>query len=113
MKISYKQIESFCNDLHATVKNMKELLENIDIEASNLQNKDKWSGEAAEFYVSKLKSMTRNFDEIFRELENSILYMANCAEGYRAIDQTIIKEICDNLNISQPNLSTSSIFNGV
>ena len=64
-------------------------------------------------YEKKLKSMTMNFDEIFRELENSILYMANCAEGYQAVDQTVIKEICDNLNISQPNLSTSNIFNGV
>ena len=111
MKISYKQIESYCNELHSLAQNMKETLENIDSIGNVLLNGGVWSGAASENYIQKLKSVTKNFDEVFVEIENSILYMANCAEGYHVIDQNIIKEICSNLQISEPHLGTSNIFN--
>lgn len=112
MKISYSQVENYCNELHVLAKKMNEILENIESEVLKLQSKEKWSGSSADFYVSKIVPVIKNFDEVFKEIENSILYMASCAEGYQAIDQTIVKEICDNLNISSPNLSTSNIFGG-
>lgn len=112
MNISYSQVEMQCNGLHATAKNMKEILEKIDQIRIKILNGDSWDGNAANAYSSKLESITKNFEEIFLEIENSILYMAKCSEGYQAIDQQIMNEICSNLKITEPSLNTSNIFNG-
>ena len=112
MKISYNQVETQCNQLHSVAKNMKELLENINGIGSKISNGDSWSGSASDKYIEKLNLISKNFDEIFLEIENSILYMASCSDGYQAIDEKIMNEICSNLKIGEPNLNTSSIFNG-
>lgn len=113
MNIKYSQISDYCNELHALAKNMKDTLEEVTSLSSKLQNKEAWSGAAANNYTEKIRVMTSGFEEIFIELENSILFMASCAEGYKAIDDDVIREICSNLKITEPNLNTSSIFNGV
>lgn len=112
MKISYSQVESFCNELHGNAKNMKYIFDEILSLSSSVSSKGNWCGEAADNYISKLKKVSSNIDMIFQEIENSILFMAKCSDGYQAIDKTIVKEICDNLNITEPNLSTSNVFNG-
>lgn len=111
-KISYSQIEGYCNELHAVAKKMNEILENVKKSGENILSKDNWNGPAANFFANKMTKLTSNFDDVFKEIENSILFMASCAEGYQAIDQIVVKEICSNLNITEPNLSTSNIFNG-
>lgn len=111
-KISYGDVETMCNGLHAVAKTMKEILENIDGIKNQIASGSSWSGRAASSYSEKLGEVTKNFDEVFIEIENSILFMASCAEGYQAIDKLVLKEICSNLNITEPNLSTSNIFNG-
>ena len=67
---------------------------------------------ASQVFCDKLESLTKNFEEVYIELEISILYMASCSEGYQVIDKQIMQEICSNLNITEPNLNTSSIFGG-
>ncbi len=110
MNISYSQISDYCNELHTLAKNMKDTLENVTNISSKLQNKEAWSGNAANHYAEKIHAVTSKFEEIFIELENSILFLASCAEGYKAIDENVIREICSNLKITEPNLNTSSIF---
>lgn len=111
MKISYSQVENYCNELHDIAKKMNEILENVNEIGTNVSSSGGWEGEAANFYENKLKNVTKNFDEVFCEIENSILFMAKCAEGYNAIDKDVIREICNNLKITTPSLSTSNIFN--
>jgi hypothetical protein len=111
MKISYTQVESYCNELHNLAKNMNELIENVNIISDSIIKSGNWEGVAADYYVNKLNRVTKNFDDVFCEMENSILYMAKCAEGYNAIDKDVVREICSNLKISSPSLNTSSIFN--
>lgn len=112
MNISYSQVEAQCNELHSVAKNMKEILDNIDGIRTRIANGDSWSGSASTTYSSKLESVAKNFEEVFLEIENSILYMASCSDGYQAIDQQIMREICSNLKITEPSLNTSNIFNG-
>lgn len=112
MKVSYSQIEAQCNELHAVAQNMKSILDNIDGIRSRVSGGESWTGSASDTFSEKLSSVSKNFEEVFQELENSILYMASCAEGYQAVDEMIMKEICSNLKITSPNLSTSNIFNG-
>lgn len=111
-KISYGDIETLCNGLHQVAKTMKEILDDIEGIKNKLSSGSSWSGSASSTYAEKLSAVTKNFEEVFIEIENSILFMASCAEGYQAIDENIMQEICSNLNITEPSLSTSNIFNG-
>lgn len=110
MKISYSEIENYCNELHRLSIHMKNTLNNLKTISKKIDFSNVWEGQAADNFVTKLNDLPKNFDEVFVELENSILYLANCAEGYKAIDRQVIKEICENLNITDPNLSTSKIY---
>lgn len=112
MNISYSKVEAQCNELHSVAKNMKEILDNIEGIRNKVASGGSWNGIAANEYTEKLKSVTKNFEEIFLEIENSILYIASCSEGYQAIDKQIMQEICSNLKITEPNLNTSNIFGG-
>ena len=111
MKISYSQIEEYCNELHNLAKKMDDILNNVKSIRQEVINNKAWQGKAANFYFQKLNNVIQNFDEVYREIENSILYMAKCSDGYQAIDKDIMNEICNNLGITTPSLDTSNIFN--
>ena len=111
MKISYDQIEKYCNEMHSRAKEMKEMIETIQGVGKTVEESGLWKGKSSTYYTEKLKKLTSTYEEIYQEIENSILYMAKCAEGFQAIDKQVLKEICNNLNINTPNLSKSKIFN--
>lgn len=108
MKFSYEMIENYCNELHDLAKNMKSTLENVGDLGKKINNS--WNGPASEYYTSKMTNLSNQFEDVFKEIENSILYLASCSDGYNAIEENIKREICQNLKISEPNLSTSNIF---
>lgn len=110
MKISYSQVEGYCNELHQLAKHMKDLIYDIESTSNKVSSSDTWSGQAANYYTQKMKKLCSNFDEMFTELENSVLYMAKCSDGYQAMDKTVVAEICNNLNIQSPSLNSSKIF---
>lgn len=110
MKISYKQVEESCNEMHQIANNIKDILNNISNTSKTLIKHNVWQGDAASYYVSKFQKFEKNFDEIYKELEYSVLYMAKCSDNYKTIDKKIVQEICNNLNISEPNLLSSKIF---
>lgn len=110
-EISYSEVESSCNELHNLAKNMKETLNNIITAVNELSSNELWEGSASEYFSGKFNQLVKNFDEAFIEIENSILFMASCSDGYQAIDNKVLGEICDGLNLTEPNLSASRIFN--
>lgn len=110
MNISYSQVEEQCNELHIVANNLKDIMQNIDSLRASILSGNSWSGEASVFYCKKIEDLYKNFEDVYLEIENSILYMASCSEGYQMIDAQIQKEICANLYITSPNLNTSSIF---
>lgn len=112
MEISYTQVEAQCTEMHMVAKNMKEKLDEIEAIRVKILNGGSWSGTASNQYATKLKNITSKFEDVFIEIENSILYMAKCSSGYKAIDEQLMKEICSNLKITEPSLGTSNIFNG-
>lgn len=109
--ISYSQVEQYCNELHNLAKLMKENLQEIETVNNKIISSNIWVGKGAQYYQKKLNNVTKQFDEIFIEMENAILFMANCSTGYQEIDNKVMSEICNNLNITSPNLSTSNLFN--
>lgn len=109
-RIKYQDVRHSSEEIHTFAKNMKISLENITKNVKNLKNAGFWEGNSSDYYINKLEKLTSNFEEIYVELENSVLYLANVSDGYEAIDKKVMQEICDNLNIVEPSLNTSNIF---
>ena len=107
-KIEYQTVKVSSERIHSIANNMKTLLENISKNTSNINNN--WEGSASSYYVDKMTKLVSNFEEIYIELENSVFYLANVTEGYQALDEKIVQQICNNLNITEPSLETSNIF---
>lgn len=110
MKISYSQINNECNELHLLATKINENVNYIKNLNNSLIKNSIWTGSASENYSIKLKQLLDNFDDVSTEIENSILFLAKSAEGYQAIDNMIISQICNNLKITAPSLNTSKIF---
>ena len=110
-KISYSQVESYCNELHAIAVKIKSKLEEIEGIKTSLTS-GVWEGKASEAYKSELGEQIAQFDSMYMEVENSILFMAACSHGYQKLDKALLLELCGNLGISpfEPNFSTSNIF---
>lgn len=110
MKFSYTKIEEYCNEMHQIAMNMKNILEEIDQNTANIFKDGSWEGIAASYYFDKFSNVSKRFDEVYNEVENSILFLAQTAEGYGSIDKKVIVQICNGLNIPEPSLDTSRIF---
>ena len=72
MKISYSQVEVFCNELHEIANKMRETLDNISQIGIKNSNDGFWSGDAANYYTKMFNRVVQKFDEIFFEMENWI-----------------------------------------
>ena len=110
MKFSYSDIKAYCDELHSIAKNIKKTTEQIQNACNALSKNGDWEGNSADNYKAKLKNISSNFDDIYKEIEMAILYLANVSDGYEALDKNIMSEICDNLNITEPSFSFSNIF---
>ena len=110
MKFSYKDINNECNELHSLAEKINECIADLRNYNNMLQTSDIWTGEASNHFSKKMDRVLKNFDQISIEIENSVLFLINTSENYSSVENSIIGEICNNLNISEPNLSTSKIF---
>lgn len=110
MKFSYTAIEGYCTEMHQIAQNMKEILEYINQNTNMLFQNGYWEGPGASYYFGKFSNISNQFEEVYREIENSILFLAQTAEGYGAMDKKLVAQICNGLNISEPSLATSKIF---
>lgn len=110
MKISYSLIKSECDELHALANKINETVDSIKTLNNSLQSSDLWTGNASDYFSEKLAKILENFGDISNEIENSVLYLANITEGYAVVDKMVLSQICNKLNISEPNLNASAIF---
>ena len=108
--IKYADIESECNTLHKVANDIKETLENIEKKTLAISSNDMWVGKASDHFNEYVRNLSKNYDDIYNELEASVLYLASCAEGYKAVDQMIMNQILNNLNISDPSNYQSNVY---
>ena len=93
-KITYSSVEGCCNDMHNLAMNINKSLNNIKSISNRINTA--WKGPASEYYIQRLNELADNFDDTYKELENCILFMAKCSEGYQVIDKGVMIEICNN-----------------
>lgn len=110
MKFSYEKIAEYCNEMHQLAENMKSILEFIDENTKNIFENEIWQGPGASYYHEKFTNVSSTFEEVFTEMENSILYLIQVSDNYKSVDNSIIGEVCQSLKIKEPNLNTSKIF---
>ena len=110
MKFSYEKIAEYCNEMHQIAQNMKNILEYIDNNTKNIFETAIWSGPGASYYNEKFSNVSNTFEDVFIEMENSILYLVQVSDGYKGVDNSLINQVCKSLNIKEPILATSKIF---
>lgn len=110
LSISYKEVEQTNNEIHHNALKIKEVANNLITINNKIKSGNYWDGIAAKNFSEKFKDILLNFEDIVEEIENCVLYIAKCTEGYEAIDKNIISEICNNLNISEANIKSTSMF---
>ncbi len=84
MKLNYEEMISVANEMLQAQGNIESSFQAIKNELNNISNN--WSGQASSYYVSKLKNLTNNFDNVSLELKTSINYITQTAEGYQNAD---------------------------
>jgi uncharacterized protein YukE len=109
-KVEYKLVEEYNNNLHQIALEINQIFETIKMVATVVDDESNFSGEAKEYYIKKLKDLMFNFEEIYNEIENCVIYIAACSDGYQALDRKVAKEILENLNLPELSLEQSTIF---
>lgn len=90
MKISYNELKQYTEELRSVIQNVDEILENVSSINNQIARSECWVGEASDFYVNKSKSITACFDELYSELDKSVLYLDKVIVEYEDTDSKVI-----------------------
>lgn len=90
MKISYEEIERYCNNMYGVSSNIKTILENINTSLNKLNSLSCWQGNGYEYFYDKLKNVTNSFDDINNTISNNIKYLEDMATSYSKLDKKIV-----------------------
>lgn len=105
--IKYPQVESYCNEMHHKGQQLRAKFDDINVIANILINKEYWSSPAAEIYGKELKNVVSKFDQIHKELENCIVYLAKVSDTYQNLDKNLVNGI---LSILGTTTTKSDVF---
>lgn len=90
MKISYNELKQYTEELRSVIQTVNEILENVSSINNQIARSECWVGEASYFYVNKSKSITACFDELYSELDKSVLYLDKVVVEYEDTDSKVI-----------------------
>ena len=108
--IKYADIKDQCNTLHKVANDIKDTLDKIEKATISVSSNDMWIGNASDHFNNYVRELAKNYDDIYNELEASVLFLASCAEGYEAIDNQVMNQILNNLNITAPENYQSKVY---
>lgn len=93
MKFSYEQMQTYCTEMEATISKINERLSTINQLSHQLLSSGNWSGQAAQYYFTRLRKVTNQFDEVNDDLNNNLLYLKQAIENYGSADKQIIMTV--------------------
>ena len=93
MNFSYKNVSEIANEMEVVIKNIESTFINITTLNEKLAEDGSWIGTSKDYYVSQLKKLSNNFEEINTELKNDIEFLRKTANAYNELDKQIIMGI--------------------
>ncbi len=108
--IKYNDVKMYCDQMHSAASSIKNTAEQLKTKISVLNN-NVWSSDASLAYQKKANMILDSLITTYKEIEYAVLYIANCSDGYAAIDAATMENIKSNLSLSSIDLTGSSIFN--
>jgi len=93
MRISYVELKQYSNELHNACENINEILENFSQVKEKIVKSECWTGLASDYYVTKMRGLSNNFDEIFDELRVTALYLDKVLESYESVDDYVVTSV--------------------
>jgi len=101
MKYNKDEMQVYCTEMKATIDKMNENLSSINELCSKLESIGYWTGSAAQYYFQKFKTVTNQFDDVYSDLQNYILYLQQVSENYGSIDRQIIMGMSNMFTIGK------------
>lgn len=101
MKYNKDEMQIYCTEMKATIDKMNENLSSINELCSKLESIGYWTGSAAQYYFQKFKTVTNQFDDVYSDLQNYILYLQQVSENYGSIDRQIIMGMSNMFTIGK------------
>lgn len=85
-KISYEDVMSISEQIEGITENIKDNFDRINKSFTDLASGISWSGPSASNFLSKFHELSKNFDEVYDELKNSVNYLQNAVSQYQTTD---------------------------
>lgn len=113
MRLSYNDIKEYSEQLHIIARKIENNFEDLKSLGTTLEAKEILVSPASNYYQTKFMSVVKNVDEALYEIESCVLYMAKISDGYKALDEKLLSDICAKLKMVEPTIESSRIFNGL
>lgn len=93
-RINYSDIKDTCSNLTDLASSLSETIDNIN-SAINKITDPAWDGVASTGYVEKLRKLCNHLPDANKQLALSVFFLANCANGYKEMDEKAIEKLKD------------------
>lgn len=98
MKFKTEQIQNHCTEMEATISKINERLDTINELSRQLLSSGNWSGPASQYYFTRLRKVTNQFDEVSEDLNNNLLYVKQTLENYGTMEKQVIMKVSNFFN---------------
>lgn len=99
MKFSYDKVSDLCNNLQYVSIDIQKQLNQIESVINNIDLY--WQGNASDYYTKKIKNISLNFEEFYKDINACVSYLQKCSSEYEILDKKIQKEIVERIESSR------------
>lgn len=98
VKIDGKNFEMVLNKMNSLNKDIKELLDSIDLDMKNLHNSNVWSGDANDAYYRRYEELSKLFPIFNEGLSIYCKYLRSTLDNYTNFDYSTGNDIDRNIS---------------
>ena len=92
--LDYGKIKDSCSNLTNLAGDIGTTVDNVNSAISKITD-PAWVGKASEAYRDKIKTLADHLPEANRQLAESIIFLASCADAYDQLDKDAVKKLKD------------------
>ena len=90
--LDYGKIKDSCSNLTNLATNIGNTVDTINTAISKIAD-PAWVGKASEAYRDRIKTLANHLPEANRQLAESIIFLASCADAYDQLDKEAVKKL--------------------
>lgn len=91
--IKYDELLNCALEMDKIAQNLQELVNQFYVEIEGLQNREIWTGQAAQYYVDESEKLKNDFEQARKQVLGYSNYIKMTVQNYKSIDQKIANSI--------------------